>query len=422
MHSSVVHFSTTDNFGGSGRAAYRIHAGLRNLGYSSRMIVGRKVTDDKDVDTVRRTATGTMMDRIADRLLGAIGLQYAYFPSQHRVLGHPWVQAANVFQLYNIHGGYFSTSILPALSALAPIVWRLSDMWAFTGHCAYAGTCDRWRTGCGECPDLATYPGIGIDTTRYLWQRKSRIYRRLRMVVVAPSTWTERLAKESPLLGDFPVRRIPNGLDLQIFRPANQADARKILGLNPEEKIVLFSAQLLDSDARKGTAHVIEALQRYALREGRPNTSLLLVGSGGEHICDKVPLPVRYLGFIDKDEELARAYSAADIMLAPSLAENLPNSALEAMACGIPVVAYATGGVGDAVRHMETGFLAESGDAGGLDEGISLLLTNEDLRNKLASQALDLIRSEFAAEIQANRFASLYQELIETTSHARTSD
>ena len=121
-------------------------------------------------------------------------------------------------QLYNTHGSYFSHTALPLLSRLRPVVWRLSDMWAFTGHVAYSYDCERWRHGCGSCPYLGEYPALSRDTTAALWRWKNAVYKRSKLTIVAPSRWIERLASESPLLSRFPIVRIPNGIDLERFR------------------------------------------------------------------------------------------------------------------------------------------------------------------------------------------------------------
>jgi glycosyltransferase involved in cell wall biosynthesis len=406
---SVVHFSRADNSGGSARAAYKIHTGLRALGLCSRMLVEQKVTFDRDVDTVHGGGIGRVKDRLAEEVTSRLGLQYQYVPSMSRVLGHPWVRAASVFQLYNVHGGYFSIRMLPRLAQIAPIVWRLSDMWPMTGHCAYSGRCERWRKGCGSCPDLATYPSLPFDTTGFLFRQKDRAYRRSDITVVAPSSWTERFARESPLLGRFPVRRISTGVDLEVFRPIDRAAARSLLGVPPGARAILFAAQELDDNPRKGASILIEALVRIG---PAPDLVVLLVGIGGESWRERVPQPVKLLGYVNDDRLLAAAYSAADAVVAPSMLENLPNTVLEAIACGVPTVAFDTGGTGDAVRHMETGYLARSGDVSDLERGIRLVLHDEALRHRFGAAARRLAESEFGNDRQARRFAELYEEVL----------
>jgi glycosyltransferase involved in cell wall biosynthesis len=403
---SVVHFSRADNSGGSARAAYKIHTGLRALGLESRMLVEHKITFDRDVDTVHGGGIGRVKDRLADAVTSRLGLPSLYVPSTGRVLAHPWVRAASVFQLYNVHGGYFSIRML---RRLAPIVWRLSDQWPMTGHCAYSGDCERWREGCGSCPDLATYPPLPFDTTRFLFRQKDRAYRGADITVVAPSSWTERLARASPLLGRFPVHRIATGVDLEVFRPLDRSAARSLLGIAPGARAILFAAQELDENPRKGASFLSDALARIG---PAPDLVVLLVGIGGESWRSRVPQPVQLLGYVTDDRLLAAAYSAADVVAAPSMLENLPNTVLEATACGVPVVAFDTGGTADAVRHMETGYLARSGNASDLEQGLRLLLGDEALRRRLGAAARRLAEGEFGNDRQARRFAELYREVL----------
>jgi glycosyltransferase involved in cell wall biosynthesis len=406
---SVLHVSTAENEGGSGRAAWRIHRGLKALGHQSHMLVGTASGNDPDVDTVHGGGIGRLKDRLAEEVTRRLGWQYLYYPSRRRVLRHPWVTDADIIQLYNTHGGYFSHRWLPALSRQAPVVWRLSDMWPLTGHCAYAGDCGRWREGCGACPDLATYPPVPRDTTAKLWRIKQQSYRLTDLTIVTPSRWLEEIAQASPLFAGCAVHRIPNGLDLDVFRPVDKAAARTVLGLDPARPVVAFAAHVLDDNPRKGGHLLMEALARCDA--GTMPPMLLLLGVDGGKLAAQSPWPVHALGYIRDDRLLAAAYAAADVVAAPSLAENLSNSLLEAMACGTPVLAFDAGGTADAVRHRENGWLAKAGDAASLADGLSVLLGDGDLRQKLGAEARRTIETEFEAGLQARRFASLYADL-----------
>ena len=405
---NIVHFSTSDSEGGSARSARRIHEGLRKLGHDSHMLVGTRATTDAEVDTVHGGGLGRIADRVAEETTRRMGLQYLWYPSGRRVLDHPWVRGAEAIQVYNTHGGYLSHRILPALARRAPLVWRLSDMWAVTGHCAYAGPCERWRTGCGACPDLATHPSLPLDTTRFLWRMKQRIYARARPTIVAPSRWLEGIARASPLFAGLSIRRIPNGVDRTVFRAVPSAAAREVLGLPPDRPIVLFSAQVLDDNTRKGSADAIAACRALA---GRAEFDLALVGIGGESWRSRVPQRVHTLGYIREDRLLAAAYAAADVTVAPSTVENLSNSILESLACGTPVVATDSGGIREAVRHGETGWVVAAHRPEALAEGIAALLGDDALRRRLGEAGMALIDAEFSAAREVSEFAALYAAL-----------
>lgn len=410
---TVTHFSTADVIGGSAQSAYRIHSGLRAAGLRSRMLVGFRASDDPDVDTVYADRAGQWADRIANRVTGSMGLQYAFLPSGRRVMRHPWVRDAGIIQLFNTHGGYFSPSLLPALGRRAPIVWRLSDLWPMTGHCAYPGACERWRTGCGACPDLTTYPALSRDTTAAQFRRKRRLYEDLPMTVVATSSWTEACARQSPLLGHFRILRIPNGLDGDVFRPLPRDEACAVLRLDPSRPVILFAAHILDNNPRKGGNLLIEALRHSTIG---PGASLVLVGEGGGSWEGQTPCSLVRLGFQSDPGRLAGIYAAADVVAIPSAVENLPNVLIEAMACGKPVVASDAGGMADGVRHMETGYLAKPGDAADLAAGIEAILGDADLRARMGIAARTLFESEFSAGREIQRFCDLYRDLVYGTS------
>lgn len=407
---SVLHISATDNAGGSGRSAYRLHTGLRARGHRSRMLVNYRVSDDPDVGYIWRATGWRAADWLVRSATERLSLQYLYYPSSFALAWHPWFRDAGVLQLYNTHGGYFSHSALAALSRRKPIVWRLSDMWPMTGHCAYSFDCDRWKTGCGRCPLLADAPALRRDTTALLWRRKRAVYARSRLIVVAPSRWMAGVAAESPLLGRFPIHVIPNGLDTDVFRPVPKAAARSLFRLDPAERVVLFAA-IETEGRRKGGALLREAIERLA-SSGGPPFRLMVVGGGAEHWTARLPVPVTPVPLITDDRLLAAAYSAADLFVMPTLAENLPNTVLESMACGTPAVAFAVGGVADAVRPGETGWLVRPADADDLASTLGRALADDEARSLFATRSRQVVEAEYSSERQTDRFEALYREIL----------
>ncbi len=407
---SVVHISGADNWGGSGRSAYRIHRGLKQLGLESRMLVGMKTTDDPDVDLI-----SSRWVRVADRACHAIttplNLQYLFYPSSFWAARHRWIRRADVLQVYNTHGGYFSYTALPLLSRARPVVWRLSDMWPLTGHCAYAYDCERWRTGCGTCPLLDVPPALTRDTTALLWRIKRFVYSRARLVLVAPSRWMAGLVRNSPLLSSFPLHVIYNGVDTTIFRPMPREAARAVLDLPVDRFVILFSAQFL-ADPRKGGTIVREVLARLQ-GDGLGNALVLAVGAGASEWShgSGVPFPVRSLEHVNSDQLMAACYAAANVFVFPTLAENLPNGVLESMACGTPPVAFDVGGCPEAVRHMETGYLSRYQDLGDMVRGV-LALQDAALAARLGSAGRRLVENEFEFVRQAREHADLYREML----------
>jgi glycosyltransferase involved in cell wall biosynthesis len=376
------------------------------------MLVGTKVTADEDVEPIagRRMK---FVDSLFNRVSGKLSLQYLFYPSSFYLLRHKWFRETDIVQLYNTHGNYFSHLALPALSPRHPLVWRLSDMWPMTGHCAYSFGCERWQTGCGSCPILSDRPELYRDTTALLWRIKRWAYSRSRLTIVAPSKWIANLAAQSPLLNSFAIHEIPNGLDTTLFAPQSQAASRRSLEIHPDERVVLFSAQQL-SDRRKGALPMKAALARLA--ETEKNLTLLMVGENGHQIDLPPSLRVKMTGTINDDRRLAAVYSAADVFVLPTLAENLPNGVLESMACGTPPITFDVGGCREAVRHLETGYLANYGDPEDLACGIKLLLDDPDLRRRLSSRSRETAVQEYSLNLQAHRFLSLYSDILKQQS------
>lgn len=395
---NVLHISESDAAGGAARLAYRLHSGLNAAGHRSRMLVGRRVGDDPNVRRVKRNAAWRVADRAVGAPLDKLSLQYVLYPSSFGVARDSWFREADVVQLHNLHGSYFSFTALPTLARRRPLVWLLHDQWALTGHVAYPLDCERWRYGCGSCPYLDHYPRLNRDTTALLWRLKRRTYKRTKLTLVVPSRWLEQAVRESPLLGRFRVERILHGLDVERFRPRPRDEARRRLGLPSDRRLVLFAASDLH-EPRKG----LELLRRALLRlDERP--LLVLAGEG------RPPegLETRTLGHLD-DDALVDAYAAADVLAVPTLADVLTQTAPEAIACGTPCVAFDRGGVTDVVRHGETGYQAAFGDIDGLARGIAEVLASPD---GFSARCRAFAERELALERQVRDYVRLYEDLV----------
>lgn len=399
---SVLHISESDAGGGAARAAHTIHRSLNGLGHRSRMLVGRKLTADDEVRRLKRNDAWRAADRLCGELLDRLGLQYVFYPSSFAVARDPWFRAADVVQLHNLHGSYFSFTALPTLSRRRPVVWLLHDQWAITGHVAYSLDCERWRTGCGSCPYLSEYPRLRRDTSALLWRLKHAVYGRARLTLVVPSRWLLELVQASPLLARFAARHIPHGIDTSLFAPGAKQEARKRLGLPSDRWIVFFAAADLE-ERRKGLHQLVGALRRLE----RPPL-LLLAGRGG--VPDDVE--ARPLGVVSDDRVLADAYRAADLFAMPTLADVLGLTAQESIACGTPCLSFDRGGVTEVVRHLETGYQAPFGDVGALARGIETLLGDPDLLARLSRRCREVAEREYPVEVQVRRYVELYEEML----------
>lgn len=398
---NVLHISESDAAGGAGRAAYKLHTGLNGLGHTSRMLVGRKVTDDTDIRPLKRNLLWRALDRASGELFDLLSLQYVFYPSSFGVLADAWFRAASVVQLHNLHGSYFGFTALPAISRLRPVVWQLHDQWGLTGHIAYSLDCERWRHGCGACPYLDEYPRLRNDTTSLLYRLKDRVYLSSRLHLVVPSRWMADIVRASPLLSRFPLNYIPTGIDTRVFTPGDRAEARRKLRLPLDRRIVFFAAANIN-ERRKGLHLLAEALRRL---EDPP---LLLVAGNGTVARG---IETRYLGAVVDEEVLADAYRAADVFAVPTLADVLTQTAPESIACGTPCIAFDRGGVVDVVRHLETGYQARFGDVDDLARALTTLLGDDELLARLSRRCREVAETEFSVDVQVQRYASLYEEV-----------
>jgi glycosyltransferase involved in cell wall biosynthesis len=394
---AVIHLSHFDEYGGAARSAYRLHQGLRRLGATSRMIVGHKTSADPDV-TEHRTTFG---DKVANRIGYELGVQYAFLPSTRSIGRHPWFREADVVQLANIHGGWFSHTQLPSLTRGKRLVWCIHDMWSFTGHCGYSYGHDGWLTGCGSCPHLDSYPAIRRDGTKLNWKVKERLYRKLELTVVAPSRWLGDLARRSPLLEHFPVHVIPYGVDTDLFAPTPRAEARAGLGLPEADPLVLVAGL----EPRKGSDLLGRILTLAQARLERP---VSLVVAGGTANADAPRgFAVHDLGVVD-EPTMRAAYAAADVYLLPTLYDNLPNTVLEALSCGAAVVATDVGGLPDMIEDGVNG-LTRPASADALGEAVGNVLADTDLRVRLGAAGRESAVATMGLEQQARAYLELYR-------------
>jgi glycosyltransferase involved in cell wall biosynthesis len=288
-----------------------------------------------------------------------------------------------------------------------PVVWTLHDMANFTGGCCYDMGCGKFTQECGECPQLGSKNAH--DLTRQVWERKKKYYGLVdasRFHIVTPSRWIGEEAGRSSLLGGFARSVIPYGLDTEVFQPRDRRVAREVLGIPQDAKVVLFVSYEIHAQ-RKGFALLMEALWGI---EAPEKISVLSLGAGPAPEIQG--LPSVHVPSLGDDRLLSWVYSAADVFVLPSLADNLPNTMLEAMACGTPVAAFAAGGIPEAVRPGVTGLLARTGDAAELRGAMVELLGNDAKRREMSANCRRIALAEYGLSVQTGRYAELYAGML----------
>lgn len=410
----VVHLTTRELHGGASRAAHRLHRGLLSLGVDSRMRVAPKDSSDPTIH-----GPEGLPSRALDYARGRLdGLPLRLHPGREDIPFHlawlPGVPASRIRGLrpdvVNLHwlgGGFVRLESLARLRT--PMVWTLHDMWAFTGGCHYSAGCTRYQLACGACPRLGS--GRERDLSRWVWRRKGRTYDDTSLTLVAPSRWMAERAGASSLLEGRRIEVIPNGLDTARFRPGDRSEARRALGLPADRLLVAFGAFHADSDRRKGYAELQAALGLLRAAPVGDAVDLVTFGGDPERADEGLGLPVHRLGLLEDPRTVVRAYRAADIFVAPSLEDNLPNTVLEALACGTPVVAFDAGGIPEMVEPGKVGALAPVGDARALAEAMARVLEDRKARERMGRRARERVVRDHSAGQQARRYLDLYEEL-----------
>ena len=303
-------------------------------------------------------------------------------------------------------------------------------MWPITGHCAHSFECERWKTGCGQCPDLSIYPAVKRDATAYNWRRKRDIYAQSRLYVATPSRWLMRKVEQSILAPAVQQAQvIPNGIDLSVFRPAEDRRAvRAALGLPEDAKVLLFAANGIRRGLWRDFEIMRAAVALVARRMDGQSVLFLALGDDAppEHIGRAT---VQFVPYQEDPKVVARYYQAADVYVHAARADTFPNVVLESLACGTPVVATAVGGIPEQVKPLEgwngetfercnepTGALVPPGDAEAMADAVVALLTNGALQKRLGENAAEDARKRFDLEQQVNEYIEWYRAIIESRS------
>jgi glycosyltransferase involved in cell wall biosynthesis len=394
-----------NSYGGGGAIAmYRLHTKLRKSGIDSRCLCSYKTSSDS-IRLPRLKKLDSGLKQITSRF----GLNDVHCLSTFMVKRLQAYNDADILHLHCIHGGFFNYLALPWLTESKPAVFTLHDMWPFTGHCSYSYGCDRWQTGCGRCPYPKVYPPVRRDATHIEWRLKDWVYAHSNITVVSPSGWMTEHAKQS-MLNRFPIHHIPYGIDTEVYEPLDPEQCRSLLGIPTGKRVIAFVAWHL-SEPRKGGDLLLKALQSFP-ESLKAETVLLTLGAqGSDAFAEAVGIQTFNFGYIDNDRLKAIAYSAADLFVSPTRADNLPLVLLESMACGTPMVSFRVGGVSDPIRTGVTGCLAEPDNAEDLSNSIVQLLEDERLCHNMSKWCREIALKEYSSELQAQRYIDLYRGL-----------
>lgn len=407
----ILIVNTYDSSGGAARAAYRLHRVLLSENMKAEMLVMSKTDDDYTV-----SGPGNKLQKafaMASPYIDAFPLKF--YPSRNKTLFSPaWFPSVSIVDQINsfgpdiVHLHWICNGMIrieDLVKIKAPIVWSLHDMWAFTGGCHYDGGCEKYVNNCGSCPVLGSEKEV--DLSRKVWNRKARVYDSADFTIVGLSRWLAACAQKSHLLKNKKIVNLPNPIDTSVFAPVEKTLARRLLNLSQSSKIILFGAMGATSDPRKGFKELSEALRLLSSK----NIELAIFGSSQPESGPDFGFPTHYLGSFHDDLALKILYSAADVMVVPSLQENLSNAIVESLACGTPVVAFDIGGNSDMIDHQKNGYLAEALNQADLCRGIEWVLSSPNY-SELCINSREKILREFESKLIALKYIELYKEVL----------
>ena len=402
---NILYINTIPSGGGAAAVMQRLDHMMRLRGALTHTLTRLPTSGNLD-DALKITSCGGLLSWCHWR-----GQLDYHIQKSHDLRNYAFFQQADILHLHNLHGDYFNLWSLPLLSALKPTVWTLHDMQALTGHCAYSLDCKRWlpETGCGECPTLSAYPRLWHDTTRQLWQDKHTIYAHSSLYLVTPSVWLQRLTEKS-LLREHPLICIPNGADTSIYRPQDQQEARRLLGLPQGALLVGGCADGGLANPWKGGQYILETV--LELKKTFPNLYFLNIGVKSTPTELQGAHWVQHIRYVHEPAQLARLYAALDLLLYPTVAGNHPLVCIESLCCGTPIAGFATGGVPEIVRDGLDGLLVPTHDGTALTKAATTLLQDAGLRKKIGKEAAASAAQRFNLELFAQRYEKVYEEAL----------
>ena len=415
----VLIVNTSERTGGAAVAANRLMEALNNHGVKARMLVRDKESDSLTVIGL----SGKWWQQwcfLWERLVIYLHLHFSrrhLFELDIANAGTDITKLrefreADVIHLHWINQGMLSLNVIrKILRSGKPVVWTMHDIWPATSICHLTLGCNQFKSGCHHCKYL---PGGGSsgDLSARVWRKKQALLQDQSVVFVACSRWLEGEARQSALLKNQKITSIPNPIDTHIYKIGDKAEARQRLGLPLDKQIVLFVSQRV-TNRNKGMDYLIEACRLLAEQhpDMKNNTGVAILGGHAEDVADQLPFETYPLGYVSDEHRIVDVYNAADAFVLPSLSENLPNTIMESMACGVPCVGFRVGGIPEEIDHLKNGYVANYRDAADLAAGIRWVLCEAD-HEALSKAAVSKVNRCYSGQSVALKYTEVYNEAI----------
>jgi glycosyltransferase involved in cell wall biosynthesis len=408
----ILIVSTSDIQGGAARAAYRLHKSLLAQNLDTQMLVLSKSGDDYTVLVEEKKS-----EKYFNKLRPVIeSLPVRFYNERSKTLFSPsWFGFSGVVDKINeinpdiVHLHWICAGMIRIedISRIkAPIVWSLHDMWAFTGGCHYDEGCNFFTKDCGNCKVLGSKKEN--DLSRSVYNRKQKTFSKIdNMTIVGLSKWLSHCAEKSTIFKDKKHINLPNPINTNVFKVFNKKKARELWNLPKNKKLVLFGAMGATSDPRKGFKELSNAMIKL---EKGDDIEFVVFGSNMPKNSPDFGFKTYYLGSLADEVSLVTLYSAVDVMIVPSLQENLSNAIVESLSCGTPVVGFDIGGNSDMIDHKKNGYLVKPFDVSDLKDGIEWVL-NTSTYDELCANARKKVMKDFDSVIVSKKYIELYKDI-----------
>lgn len=413
----VLIVNTSERTGGAAVAAQRLMDALNNNGIKAKMLVQKKESSHISIAGLRHPwlqrwrflwERWSIFLHLHCSRVHLFNIDIANVGADITRLRE--FREADIIHLHWINQGFLSLkSIQRILKSGKPVVWTMHDAWPATGICHLTMGCQQFKTTCQHCQYLPN-GGSKNDLSQQIWKQKKLLYKKYYVFFVACSQWLAGEAKRSALLTGQKITNIPNPIDTYVFRKGDKKKAREQLQLPQNKKLILFAAHKV-TDEKKGISFLIQALQH--LTETHPELkdqlAVAILGGHSEDIQSQIDLPIFPLGYTSDLQTLANTYNSADLFVLPSLSDNLPNTIMEAMACGVPCVGFNVGGIPEMITHKQNGYVAAYKNAEDLAKGIYWTLFESNIE-ALSANAIKKVTREYSPQHVAMKYAEVYQQ------------
>lgn len=404
----VLLINTSERTGGAAIACNRLMMALKKQGVRAKMLVRDKQTDRITVVALK-PSIWLPIKFLWERLIifvnnrlkrkGIFLVDIANIGTDVTKMRE--FEKADIIHMHWTNQGFLSLKNMEQIMKSGkPVVITMHDMWYFTGICHYSSDCEKYKTLCEKCEQLGEGKSL-TDLAKSVFEKKRKIYSQTHITFVGCSQWMTDLAKQSRLTEGHTVVHIPNAIDMEVFRPTSKEKAREALGVRVDKKVILFGAQRI-TDERKGFRYLVDAC--ILIKEKNPDLAdkivIMVVGGDSTRTQGQLPMEIRSVRYVKEEQQMVNLYNAADLYVTPSLQDNLPNTIVEAMACGVPCVGFNVGGIPEMIDHKQNGYVVEMKNAKDFANGIEWALTADyaTLSKAAHLKALDMYSEESVAK------------------------